>query len=467
MSTKKHGLTVFSLVMINVIAVDNLRTLPISAKLGLPLVSYYLLAALSYFIPVALVAAELATAYPKTGGIYIWVREAFGRHSAFVTIWLQWIYNVVWYPTILIFIAETLTYLFDPALATNKIYLTTTVISLFWLFTILNCFGMKLSSLISIIGASIGTLVPMIGVTFLGVIWLIQGNPISLDTSTWLPDFSSVTHLPIFSAVLFGLIGVEMSAIHAEDVKNPQRDYPKAILYSAILIFSTLVFGSLAITMVVPNKSLNVVSGFIDAYTIFFQAYHLSWMIPIIVILIIVGGLSGMSAWIIGPSRGLLISAQDGCLPLHFTRINQHGAPTFILIVQALIVTLLSCVLLLFDNVSSAYWMLTELSAQLALLVYVFMFAASIKLRYSKKHQAGAYKIPGGKIGIWLVAGTGLLCCFITIFIGFVPPEQIIMSNVTLFQSFLIGGFSIFILIPWLVVRRYTGGRSSPALKSK
>jgi len=456
MTKQKHVLSVFSLVMINVIAVDNLRTLPISAKLGLPLVSYYFIAALAYFIPVALVAAELATAYPHTGGIYVWVREAFGRRSAFVTIWLQWIYNVVWYPTILIFIAETFAYLFNPALATNKLYLISAVISLFWLFTLLNCFGMRLSSLISIIGASIGTLLPMAGITILGLIWLVKGYPLAVDTTTsWLPDFSSLGNLSIFSAVLFGLMGVEMSAIHAEDVKNPQRDYPRALLYSAAIIFSTLVLGSLAITVVVPTSTLNVVSGFIDAYAVFFKSYHMPWMTSITVIFIIVGGLSGVSAWIIGPSRGLLIAAQDGCLSRHFTRVNQHGAPVFILVTQACIVTLLSCLLLCVDSISSAYWMLTELCAQLALLVYVFLFAAGIKLRYSQPDKPRSYKIPGGKIGIWLVAGIGLICCVGTILIGFVPPSQIPMSNVFFFEAFLIGGFILCVLIPWLHAAKY------------
>src|SRR6478672_5976935 len=105
MSHSKKVLSVFSLVMINIIAVDSLRTLPISAKLGMSLIFYYVIAALIFFIPVALVAAELATAFPNTGGIYVWVREAFGKRVGFITIWLQWIYNVVWYPTILAFIA--------------------------------------------------------------------------------------------------------------------------------------------------------------------------------------------------------------------------------------------------------------------------------------------------------------------------------------------------------------------------
>src|SRR6187431_1525884 len=161
MNHSKKVLNVFSLVMINIIAVDSLRTLPISAKLGLSLVSYYVIAALTFFIPVALVAAELATAYPNTGGIYLWVREAFGKRAGFITIWLQWIYNVVWYPTMLAFIAATLSYLIAPELSNNKFYLLGTSLGLFWVFTIINCFGMKLSSIVSIIGASIGTILPI------------------------------------------------------------------------------------------------------------------------------------------------------------------------------------------------------------------------------------------------------------------------------------------------------------------
>ena len=455
MRQSKRVLSVFSLVMINVIAVDSLRTLPITAKLGMTLISYYLVAAFAFFIPVALVAAELATAYPNTGGIYIWVREAFGRRAAFITIWLQWIYNVVWYPTILAFISATIAYLFAPHLANNKFFILGSIIPLFWLFTLINCFGMKISSIVSIIGATIGTLVPMIGIIILGLIWLIQGRPIEISSpSLWLPDFSSLGNLSLFSAVLFGLLGMEMSAVHAEEVKNPQRDYPRALLYSTAIIFSTLVIGSLAIIIVVPTSKLSVVSGLIDAYAIFFEAYHLPWMTPLTAAFIIIGGLSGVSAWIIGPTKGLLVSARDGCLPKSFSQVNSYGAPVVILITQGLIFTALSSMFILYDSINAAYWILSDLCAQMALLVYLFMFSAAIKLRYSNPNQPGAYKIPGGKLGMWLVAGTGFICCFATILIGFVPPTQIPIKNKLFFQGFLLCGLIIFVLIPWLLAKK-------------
>jgi len=458
MSSKKV-LSVFSLVMINVIAVDSLRTLPLSAPLGIHLLFFYFVAALAFFIPVALISAELATAYPNTGGIYVWVREAFGKKAAFITIWLQWIYNVVWYPTIMAFIAATAAYLFDPLLANHKIYLLCTTVSLFWLFTLLNCFGMRFSGLISALGASIGTLLPMIGIIVLGALWLWKGNPVEIDVHTsWLPNFHDFSNLSLFSIVLFGLLGMEMSATHAEEVKNPQRDYPRALLYSTILIFLTLVLGSLAIAVVVPQQQLSVVSGLIDAFSFFFNAYHLSYLVPLTALLIILGGLCGVSAWIIGPAKGLLVAANDKSIPLIFTRTNRYGVPTTILLAQGIIFTLLSSVYIFFDTINAAYWALSELAAQLALLAYIFMFAAAIKLRYTRPNQKGAYQIPGGKPVLLLVAGTGLLCCFITILIGFIPPAQISIGNTSFFKIFLGGGLLLFVGAPWLWI--YTPRKS-------
>lgn len=456
MNNSRKVLSVFSLVMINVIAVDSLRTLPISAKLGFSLLFYYIPAVLFFFIPIGLVAAELATAYPKTGGIYIWVREAFGHRAGFITIWLQWIYNVVWYPAIMAFIATTVAYLFSPSLATNKYYLLLTTFSLFWVFTVLNCFGMRVSSVISAIGALIGTILPMLGIIVLAVIWLINGHSVAANPhASWFPNFSDFGNLSLFPVILFGLIGLEMSAVHAEDVQNPQRDYPKAIIYSTLIIFSTLVLGALAIVIVVPYNKLSVVSGLIDAYSIFFNTFDMPWMISLLVGLIVLGALSGVSAWIIGPTKGLLVSAQDGSLPKIFSKVNRHGAPVPILIAQGIIFSILSGVFIWSDSINAAYWMLSDLSAQLALLVYVFMFAAAIKLRYTEPNRPRSYQIPGGNVVMWLVAGGGIVCCLFAMAIGFVPPTQIPIQNVFFFESFLVGGLVVFVVLPWIFAKKH------------
>jgi len=116
---KKKCMSVFTLTMMIVAAVVSLRGLPMMAKEGLSLIFYILFAAVMFLVPAALVAAELGGAFSdKGGGVYVWVKEAFGSRWGFTAIWLQWIQNVVWYPTVLGFAAGALAYLFlKPELA--------------------------------------------------------------------------------------------------------------------------------------------------------------------------------------------------------------------------------------------------------------------------------------------------------------------------------------------------------------
>ena len=314
---------------------------------------------------------------------------------------------------------------------------------------------MKLSSMISTIGALLGTIFPMVFIIILGAFWWFQGRPLAFDHhNNWLASFHQWSDFSLLPGVLFGLLGMEMSAVHAEEVKNPQRDYPRALLYSTLLIFSTLVLGSLAIILVVPPHQLSVVSGLIDAYDLFFQAYHLPYLTKVVAFLIIIGALGGVSAWIIGPTKGLLAAAKDGSLPYALSKVNRHGAPSRLLMLQACIFTLLCSIFFLFDSINASYWLLSDLCAQMALMVYVLMFAAAIKLRFKHPHLPRPYRIPGSNAVMILVAGTGLVCCMFAIILGFIPPSQIPIQNTWLFETFLIVGLLIFTLLPWLWIRR-------------
>lgn len=443
--------------MINVIAVDSLRTVPITAKLGLPLVSYYIVAALAFFIPVALVAAELATAYPRNGGIYIWIKEAFGQRTGFAAIWLQWVYNLIWFPTILLFIASTCSFIIDPGLNENKQFLFITITSLFWLFTFLNCFGLRLASIVSTIGAILGTLLPMLGIILMAAYWLLQGNlPVNDFHQSIIPDLSTLHPLAMFIVVIFGLVGIEMSAIHAGDVQHPQTDYPKAILYSAILIILSLVLSALAILVVVPLPNLSLVTGLINAYALFFDTYHLSWLTPILAGLIVIGGLSGVSAWMMGPIKGLSIAAHASDIPKGIYALNRFQAPYKMLLLQALIFTIISLCFVYIPSVNTAYWWLSDACSQLALVVYIIMFAAFIKLRFSQPERERKYKVPGGQFGMWLVAGTGILCSASAFLIGFISPSQIPNTEKQLSLGMMVSVIVFLICVPFWLGKKHS-----------
>jgi putative glutamate/gamma-aminobutyrate antiporter len=450
--TSRKTLTVFSLIMINVIAVDSLRALPINALYGFSLVFYYILGGILFFIPAALVVAELATGWPATGGMYVWLREAFGKRIGFIVIWLQWFFNIVWYPTIMSLLAATLAYIFAPELANNKAYMVTMVLLMFWGATFANWYGMRVSSWLSTVASLIGTILPMLFMISLGAIWLYNGKPsnINFSWSSFFPKIDSINNLSLLTMVLFSLIGMEMSAVHAGDVKNPQRDYPRALFISALIIISTLVFASLAVAVVIPLAKIQLASGLMDSFTVFFNTFHLSWMIPVIVVLIILGGIGMVSAWVIGPARGIMVAAADGAAPKFFEAKNKHDVPTRILVLQGIITTVLSSAFIFMPTINSAFSLLSAITSQVAIIVYFGIFASVIKLRYSKPEVKRAFCVPGGKIGLWLIAGTGFVTCFVVWCFGFFPPSQIPVGNVYVYETLLIGGTLLICMVPLL-----------------
>jgi amino acid transporter len=428
-SSKK--ISVFALVMINVVAVDSLRTLPFAAKFGTPLIFYYALLGLIFFIPVGLVTAELATAWPKTGGIYIWVRQAFGNRVGLLVVWLQWIYNVVWYPTILSAIVIVGAYAISPSYKVSPAATVAIVLGIFWLATLSNMFGIKMSSIFSSVGSILGTMIPMFLIICFGVWWLITDNAnisISFTVDDLLPkieDMHGLRELSLITQIIFGLMGLEMSAVHAGEVNNPSKDYPKAILISSFIILITLTLASLSVAIVVPHDIMSVISGTAQSFHIFLEKLNLLWLLPIVICAIIIGGLGGIATWIIGPTKGLFAAAAEDNLPKFLSKTNKYKVPVNILLLQAVIVSVLSSAFLLLPSIENAYETLSQLTAILALLMYVLMFAAAIYLRYKFPQQPRPFKIPGGKFGLWLVCGLGGISSLLAMLFAFVPPMSV------------------------------------------
>ncbi|HUV86593.1 MAG TPA: amino acid permease [bacterium] len=461
----RRVLSVFTLAMVNVAMIASLRGLPTMAEYGLTAVFFFVVAALVFLIPTALVSAELATGWPKRGGVYVWVKEALGARWGFVAIWLQWLQNVIWYPTVLSFAAATFAFAISPALANNRFYALAVILAAYWGATLVNFRGMKTSGWISTVGVIGGTLVPGALIIGLGIAWLALGNPSQLELSgaAFVPDLGGMSSIVLAASTLLFFAGMEVSATHAQEVKNPQRDYPKAILIATLVVLAVFVLGTLSIAVVVPREKISLVAGLMQAFTAFLDKFHLAWLIPVVALLIAFGVFGQISTWIAGPSKGLLAVARHGFLPPFLQRVNRRGVQTHILVVQALIVTALSLVFLLMPTVSSSYWILTALTAQLYLVMYVLLFVSAVRLRYSEPGVARAYKVPGGKLGMWLVAGVAVAAAAFTVAIGYFPPAQLQTGNVFFYEAFLALGMVIVCAVPLLVYRFRRPGWARPS----
>lgn len=460
MTHKKYALTVFTLTMITVGSVDSIRNLPATALFGSQLIAFFILGAVFFLIPTALVSAELASGWAQQGGIYIWVKEAFGKKMGFLAIWLQWIENVIWYPTILSFVAGTIGYLINPSLASNPYFLWFVIVSSFWGATFVNLRGMRSSGLFSTVCTISGLLLPMSLIIGLGAAWITDGNPVQIqfDTASILPHWQDRSIWVSLTAIILSFCGIEIATVHANDVENPQRAFPRALIYSVCIILSTLILGSLAIAVVLPQQDINLVAGIMQAFDAFFAQYHLSWMMPVIALMLVMGGFGGVSNWIIAPTKGLLVAAQDDNLPPVFQRVNRQGAPVTMLVGQAIIVTLLSSLFLFMPSVNGSYWLLTALAAQLYMLMYLLMFLAAIKLRIKAPDHPRAFRIPGGLLGMYTVAGVGMIGVLTTLVVSFLPPDGIDVGSVSRYEFTLVFGLLLMCSPPfisnWLQKRR-------------
>jgi len=457
MKPKKHFLSVFVLAMMNVAVVMSLRGLPMMAKEGLPMIFFLLFASLLFLVPVSLVSAELATGWPEEGGVYRWVKEAFGSNWGFAAIWLQWIQNVIWYPTVLAFAAGALSYVFfDPKLASNKLFNVVVILVVYWGATFINFRGMKASGRLTTAGVLGGTIFPGILIIGLGIAWLVMGKPLAFSSTSHsiLPDFGNFDNIAFLAGIVLLFAGMEVGAVHVKDLKKPTAQFPKAVFLAMFIIIIIFTLGSLAIAAVLPADQISLNAGLMQAFREMLHLFNLDWLLPVLGFLAAFGAIGGVTAWIAGPSKGLLATAKSGDLPPFLQHVNKNGVQTHILWIQGIIVTAITLVYLLMPNVSSAFFLLTALTAILYLIMYVLLYLTAIVLKFKRPDVKRTYEVPGGKIGMVIIAGLGLLAALFAMIVGFFPPSQLTIGSPAFYVIFLLVGASIFVLAP-LIIHRF------------
>jgi len=458
----KGRISVLGLAMMTVAAVVSLRGLPLMADEGTTLLFYVGFASLIFLVPAALVAAELGGMFAQsTGGVYDWVKAPFGARAGFVAIWLQWIQNVVWYPTVLAFAAASLAYVIGkPSLADDGIYTGSVIIGAYWFATAIALTGTSAAARFTSVGFVLGTVVPGLLIIALGAAWIAEGNAIA-----FLPEAASgaQAHIRLFPhitglssiAFLGGIVllfaGVEVHAVHANELKDPHRDFPKAILLSVAIIVVLFLLGSLALAAIVPADKIALDQGPMQAFSIALTGFNLGWLVPVLALLITLGALAGVMSWITGPSRGLLRTARDGELPPFLARTNKNGIQVVILVLQGCIVTVLASLYFFLKNVSVAFFLLSAMTITLYLVMYMMMYAAAVRLRITHPEAPRSYKVPGGLMGMLLIAGIGFAGVAFAFVTSFFPPSQLPVGSPSTYVAVVAAGFVVFTGLPILI----------------
>ena len=265
------------------------------------------------------------------------------------------------------------------------------------------------------------------------------------------PDLTKIDNLVLASSIFLFYAGMEMMGVHVMDVKNPSRNYPKAIIIGSLATVCIFVLGTFALGFIIPAKDINLTQSLLIGFDNYFRHFHISWAGPVIAVALMFGVLASVLTWVAGPSKGIFTVGKAGYLPPFFQKTNSHGVQRNILLVQGGIVTLLSLLFVVMPSVQSFYQILSQLTILLYLIMYMLMFAAAIALRYKMKDAPRPFRLGKGNALMWILGVMGFGGSLLAFVLSFIPPGQIATGSNTVWYAVLISGCVVMVAAPFII----------------
>lgn len=432
---KKVYISVLALTMMNVSMVAGLANDVQQSFYGLASVTYFALGAILFFIPTALVAAELASGWSERGGIFRWVGEGLGKGwglTCLLILWFQTMLNFgIAMPS---FTATILFYTpnYDAAVKfaqnpQHEVLIMTGWVLFYWLLTFLATKGIKAFSNIAKYGVIIGSLIPLAVMIILAIVWVAQGNKpvIPMDARGLIPKWNGMSTLALAAGVFFSYTGIDMNAAHIKQLRHPQKDFAKAMFISVILAFLIFVVGTVIIAMIIPEKQINVLYTLYSVFRVLGSTIGMPWLYMVLVWALLCNTVAMVVTNMSGPSFMLGQAGGSGFLPKWFQKKNKNNMPAHLMYTQIAGTTVIAYLVKLIPNVEGFVILLTQTITVLYLFYYVLMFITFLRLRYDQPNRPRSFKVPGGMFGAWLVGGVGILSSIFGIVLAIWPPAQV------------------------------------------
>lgn len=418
----KSYITWMALALMTTGSVASLRPAATMGVYGLASVGLYVLPAIVFLVPTALVSAELASGW--SGGVYRWVSEGISPKAGMFAAWNQFSMTIFYYPSLLSYVASVLAYVIAPDLASNGAYTALIIIGVFWLGVLVSLRGgIGVIAKLASSGLLLGTLVPATLLVVLGIIFLGQGNASAapMGASHLLPAWAGLSSVVLIVSNFTAYAGMEMNAVHVNDLRKPATEFPRAIFLSIPLVLVILVLPPLAISWVVPSQNLSLTAGVMQAFDSIAGHFGIDWLTPIVGVGIAAASITGFLTWLSGPSKSLLlVGRSEGFLPPFFQRTNKAGVQQNILVVQGVFTTFLALLFAFVPSVSSGYWIFMTITTQVYLTVYLLMFVAAVRLRRNQPDHPRGYRTPA----LAFQCAVGFLAALAAFIIAFDPPSS-------------------------------------------
>ncbi|MEZ9144297.1 APC family permease [Vibrio sp. 10N.286.52.C3] len=424
MEDKKMGIT--PLALFSLCAVLVVDTLTASASIGVSSIGWWLLILVVFVLPYGLITSELSSAYPGEGGIYDWVKKAFGSNWAIRTTWFYWINVGLWMPAVYILFAGMFAELFAPDLPLSAQILI--CIALTW-GTVWIC---NISTDIGVMITNFCAILKVIIISVLGVGGFIYAanNGVANEFSfqAILPSFDTgVAFLP---ALVFNLMGFELVATMTKQMKDVKQ-MPK-VVFLAIAITSFLyIAGTIGILMALPVDEIGLVAGIVDTLKVLFGEGPLGqFIIYVLGVVTLITFIGNMVSWTMGSSRAAAEAGKEGELPQIAAKTSdKHGTPVGANLITGLVSTSVIIIYAFFANTNDElFWSMFAFSSCVFLMPYLFMFPAYLKLRTTDADRTRPFRVPGNLV----VQKVITTVCFLIVFqavVLFIFPD-IIFGNI-------------------------------------
>jgi amino acid transporter len=398
MNSKKIGL--WDLVFMDVSALFGIRWIAKSTAssfgLGLGAIPSWVLFSFIFFVPCALICAELASTYPRDGGLFEWVKEAYGEKFGFLVSWLNWTSKIFWYTSFLTFLTINVSFAINmPELSENKTFVLIMSLAVFWILSFISTKGMTFGKIFTNLGA-LGSTVPavlLILMAFGAAIFFDRpsASVYTVETMTPVLNWDS---LGAISSVMFAFAGSELTANFVTEMENPKRDFPRAIFIAAAVVAGIYMLGSVAITMIMPTDQITASQGILVSLAAISAWFGIgSWFIQLVALGITFSMVGAIILYIASPVKMLFGSVKNGIFPESMTRTNSRNIPERAVYLQAILVTVIILAFQFIPSVDAIYNVLVTMTALTALFPYVLLFMSYIKLRKTRPDEERPYEI--------------------------------------------------------------------------
>jgi glutamate:GABA antiporter len=433
----------WDVLLFNIATVLGPRWIAAAAHNGTSSISLWVIAAVFFFVPSALVINELSSRYPNEGGLYVWSKEAFGDFHGFVAGWCYWIYTVFYFPGLLLASASMSAFVTGEGGATlehNRTFLLLVSLGLLLVAVVLNIIGLNIGKWLQNAGG-VSTYLPLLMLVAIAVLlWFRHGSVTHFSSGNLMPVWNWDT-VNFWSQIAFAFTGLELVSAMSEEVRNPQRTLPRAVFASGVLIAAMYIAGTLAVLALVPAGDVSTTSGVFHAITVGSIALKVGFFGILAAVLVTVGNAGGVGSTVAGIARVPFVVGIDRYLPSAFGKIHSRWKTPYIsILVQAIVSGLILLVSQINETTRGAYQFLVDAAIILYFIPFLYMFAAAIKLakrpdRFENKH---AVLIPGGMPGVWLISSLGFLIVLVGIIVSLVPPGD--SADKFGFEMKLVGG---------------------------